>query len=316
MTVQKAAATSCLIAALVSVGFADDAAKPDAKATSAIIAETATISVHQRQVLDADIERAIQLIDNKNIETLIDDYFPIGDLQRLRSQKQSLADMAKTLQRRPEMLVFLKEQLELARKGVWDGNADEVTAYLNAETSDTEQPASLPAVNATPHVGIAKGYGMEFPVVLKTAVAELKAKKYETFLVAMLPLSEVARLDQSSQLDVTAAIFETHPEMAAAMISDLEAIAKLNPQPKGSLVSVPLPSPISGESPREIRFQLVAGNWRFFDQTSEVQKTLVPILKSEPKVAVSNTGAGAALEFERIRDHWRIKRLPNPPIRR
>jgi hypothetical protein len=94
------------------------------------------------------------------------------------------------------------------------------------------------------------------------------------------------------------------------MLADLEAIVKLDLKPEGGLVRLALSGRNKGETKREVRFQQVAGSWRFFDQSTEIQARQDALLRVEGQQASASGTSRPILKFERIREHWRLRELP------
>ena len=264
------------------------------------------LSGAQRKVLEDDIDRAIKLLQEKQMATFFEDYSPVEGLRMMRAEKLDAKKIDRSINH--DHVASLVTLLQQAKAGLFAGDDNEV-AVLQKLSDEPVKPEPIPIAQPLQDVKEVTGYGADFPKALAAGIADLKAKKFEAFLQAMLPASEVARLVQTDQLKMTASVFTLYPEMATAMIADLEAISQKKPQPEKELVTVKLPGQIPESAEREIRFQLSGGHWRFFDQAQEMDATLHPLLDSQEKIDAF-VAPIPILTFERIRDHWRIKDWP------
>lgn len=263
------------------------------------------ISAAQRKVLEDDLDRAIQLLKDNQHATFMNDYIPLDELREFRSEKLDLNEVARQIQTNQTVGARHIALLQSARAGLFQGNDDEVV-IVPAPTPDELKPEPIPVFSPLREVKDLKGYGSDFPKALTAGIADLKAKKFSEFVSSMLPASEVGRLNQTEQLEMTASLFTLYPEMATAMIADLEAIAKMKPAADGDLVKVTLKGDGRDAESREIRFQLSGGHWRFFDQALEMDDTIRPLLSGQATIASEIP----ILIMERVRDHWRIKQWP------
>ncbi len=264
------------------------------------------ISEAQRLVLKADLDRAIQLLKENQQVTFLNDYTPLDDLREMRSEKKDLNEVARRMQSNKRAGAELIALLQRARDGQFEGNDDEVN-IVPVPSPDDLQPELIPVAQPLRKVTDLKGYGSDFPKALAAGIADLKAKKFGEFMGSMLPASEVGRLNQTDQLEMTASIFTLYPELSTAMIADLEAVAKLNSKVVGNLVQVTLKGDAPDAESREVRFQLSGGHWRFFDQALAMDDTVRPLLEGQAKF---ESILEPILVMERVRDHWRIKQWP------
>lgn len=270
-----------------------------------------TISKEQRAILLEDVTRAQTLLKADKIEQFIEDYYPIN-LVRPARQRQVIGNMANDLRRSKAVLKRMEKKLEQCQSGTIEGNDTDVT-FMPGTEPPTAKPAEEPVVKAPsvkPAIPTLPGYGKELLPALALASADLKAEKFPEFVEKMLPVTEVARLTASEQLESTAQVLTDNPKMVQSMLADMAEIAQLKPKSVGNLVQVTLPGRSKGETPREIRFQLVGGSWRFFDQSSEVETQVGMLLEKAEKQEANPGALGAVLKFERIRDHWRLLELP------
>ncbi len=258
-----------------------------------------------KEMLLKDIENALSLLKDDKVEQFIEDYYPI-DMSRKLRQLDRLANAANDLRRTKSILKRFETKLTKCQTGVMEGTNNDVT-FMPVEGAVEEAAAATPPSAVDTPV---KGYGGDLKKGLQLAIADLKAKKYDVFLQQMLPVSEVARLNENELVTETALVFEQNSMLAAAMIADLESLAKLPLKADGDTVTATLLGRDKNETKREVRFQKVGGSWRFYDQITETQ-TQIEQLSARAEKQQSNPAAfEPILKFERIREHWRLVELP------
>ena len=244
-----------------------------------------------KQSLLVEVERAIQLIESDQIEPLIDEFFPTESVRTLRKEG-SLTEAAKSLKDRGDAIPNLLSRLEQCRTGLTEGNDWDIQFVPNLAGAEAPNPAAM-----------VEGYGDDFRQVLERGGADLKAGKYEEFLTSVLPLAEVLELKRTDQLEAVAEQFRTYPALVASMSADFEAMSQTQAQPEDGAIRLGLSGSSDDEGTREVRWQLVGGSWRFFDQTTEAKDRIKQVEKDAGLVR-------AILKFERVRDHWRLTELP------
>ena len=281
-----------------------------ATAAGVPVAAEETISKEQRAILLEDVTRAHTLLKTDGIEQFIEDYYPIN-LVRPARQRQVIGNMANDLRRSKATLKRLEKKLEQCQAGTINGNDSDVTFMPPAEPAPAKPAVVAPVVKPVVQVAPAPaGYGKELLPALTLASADLKAGKFKVFVEKMLPATEVARLTTSEQIETTTQVLTDNPEMVKSMLADMAEIAKLKPKAVENLVQVTLPGRTKGETPREIRFQLVGGSWRFFDQSSDVHAKREVLMEKAGNMEANPGAFEPVLKFERIREHWRLLELP------
>ena len=262
---------------------------------------------HQAMLLK-DIEHALSLLKDDKVEQFIEDYYPIDMARKLR-QLNRVTNAASDLRRTKSVLKRFESKLTKCQAGTIEGTNHEVLFMPATEPAAAEVPAT-PAAPVKPVEPDLKGYGGDVTKALQLAIADLKAKKYDAFIQQMLPVSEVVRLNEYELVAETALVFEQNPALAAAMIADLEALAKLPLKAVGDTVTATLVGRDKNETKREVRFQKVGGSWRFYDQVTETRTQIEQLSARAEKMQSNPAAFEPILKFERIREHWRLVELP------
>jgi len=146
----------------------------------------------------------------------------------------------------------------------------------NRSTTSSDQAATGDAT-------ISEGYGDDLSTVIQLAIADLEAQKYADFVQKIIPDS--ARCAMVSGESNGEVISQLHPEsqLVVLMLADLKSLQTLEPEINGATAIYRLPPftasggfPAAISSPnaplprdREIRFSLMGGSWKFFDNSSD-----------------------------------------------
>lgn len=257
-----------------------------------------------KESLMKEIDRAIQLIQDDKIEQLVEDYYPY-ETYRVVRKRSAIKNFAADLRLSKALLRQLQSRLVACRQATLSGNNDEVQFLPVIEE---EGKVAKTGPEPLPELPQIDGYGSDFGAVLKKSISDLKAENYEEFLTRILPLRVLQTLTEQGTLEMAAEQYKTNPQLAKLMLADLEAIAKAPAKPAKDLIQLTLLGRNQFEAPREIRFQLSGGSWRFFDQATEIrtEQNLVIANAEVPR----DSHAESILTFERIRDHWRLVELP------
>lgn len=156
--------------------------------------------------------------------------------------------------------------------------------------------------------GIA-GYGDQLPAVIKLALADLAAGESEKFAAKMFPPSTTAMIKTENRWDHVVKQLATGTAQCVAMQKDLQLIEALEPKIDGNTAIYTLdriatafqsgvtrtrlgaprrtPWPVakqpatSVDGKREIRFSLVDGHWRFYDNTSQLAARVAEALNQK-----------------------------------
>jgi hypothetical protein len=223
-------------------------------------------------VLALDFERLRTAADSADLATFVETFYPAGSRQSPRSVNENKA------------IALMWALMHATPTFSADGREATFRVAPDFEPGDT------------PSVPEATGYGSDLEVALQSAIDSLEAGAIPEFVGNMFPLTELNRLrdnaDAQVHLDTRLQVF---PAMAEAMKAELQECLDAGISQGEAIAEVIL---VKGRrTPRVVRFQLVGGNWRFYD----------------PGVLLGDSSADA--EFETVTlvhdgTFWRLKEIP------
>lgn len=251
--------------------------------------------------LQSSLDRAIELLAAENYEGYIEEFYPVDEYRRLRSGRR-LTDEARHLAALPRFQERMLNVYRIARESEprWsDGGA---IARFSINLTAHEEPTE-PAVTEepqTPAIPDVAGWGDDLDQVLASALAALNEEDYESFVEHIFPANEVVHMQSNDGMELLILKLETYPEMVEAMQRDLEQCQSAAGASDGDVAEFTLTE--GRRNPQTVKFQLVGGNWRFFD-------SITPVREAATLVASSAGGDGddiVTIEMERIGREWRL----------
>ena len=271
------------------------------------------------EALDADLKEAISMLQQKKLNFLMHDFLPPGfaaqfEFTELRRRSQQRNSPAQPILPN-EVAVDLAAHFDAALTGQRSFNRNKTLVEINyirkaVELIPDSAPDYVPTIADRPKQPVI-GLGSDLPQMLLQAAKLLDARKYDDFVNSVYPLAELARLEQEDGLERHILRITSRPEMKEAMLRDLKDVYD-SPQAatvRGSLAEVNLPALVPGDAPRTVKFELIDGNWRFFDggrSTREEQKQLVE--KSAGGYTLPGSKGSMVLSYSD--GSWRLIAMP------
>lgn len=250
--------------------------------------------------LQASIDRAIELLEAENYTGYIEEFYPVEEYRRLRTGRR-LTDEARHLAALPRFQERMLTALRAAREAEprWsDGGA--IARYTINLTAIAEPAEPAPEQPDSPPIPDVAGWGDDLDQVLTSALAALNADDYETFVTHIFPAPEVVHMQSGDGMDLLLLKLETYPEMIEAMQRDLEQCQSASRTSDGDVTEITLTE--GRDNPQTVKFQLVGGNWRFFD-------SITPVREEAAWAASQGSSDGddvLTIELERIGREWRF----------
>ena len=259
-----------------------------AATTSEISSVPQTAAETPEEALDADLKEAISMLQQKKLNFLMHDFLPPGFAAQFEFSEQRRRSQRRDSQPQPilpnETVADLAAHFEAALTGQRTFNRNKTLVEINyirkaVELIPDSAPDYVPTIADRPKQPVI-GLGSDLQQMLLQAAKLLDARKYDDFVNSVYPLAELARLEQEDGMERHIMRITSRPEMKEAMLRDLKAVYD-SPQAvtvSGSLAEANLPALVPGDAPRTVKFELIDGNWRFFDggrSTREEQKQLV-----------------------------------------
>lgn len=175
------------------------------------------------------------------------------------------------------------------------------------------------------------GYGDDLAVVLESAIRDLENRDLESFIGRLFSAGELGRLKQNGGKARLIDQVNSRPEMIEQMLRELKAAQEVAPEINFAntlatfMVSIPAPvtktrtrrrtrsfarrvaRPVARPD-KELRFQKVAGSWRFYDNSTPVRREMArQALRQPPELEYDTTVEGpAVLLMEKVGAGWRI----------
>lgn len=290
-----------------------------APAATVPVATAPSEKLTREQVLEADLQEAIDMLAKKKYLILLYDFLPPGPAMQVM-QVQDLARTRGPDQRPqwslpPESAALLLGQLKAANEGQKTFNRTKTLVQIDyiikpAEQVPPKPPQDLPTMATKPQ-GDVSGLGSELADVLVAAVKLLEEDQIEKFVRAMYPIPELARLTNYDETQKLLLRFSSNPDMKAAIIRDLSAMQAMTPERNGNVATFTMPPLINGDSERIVKLELVGKDWRFFDSAAE-KRPLYQQLIQTPVSGYTIPGSAGVLmlKWYAEEESWKLVTVP------
>ncbi len=248
------------------------------------------------------IDRAIELLEDDDFEGYIEEFYSVEEYRRLRTGRR-LTDEARHLASLPGFKDRMLTALRAARESEprWTNEAGVARFSINlTEIEEPADPAEATSPTTEPAIPDVAGWGDDLDQVLTSALSSLNDEDYATFVERIFPAAEVVQMQSSDGMDLLLLKLETYPEMAEAMQRDLEQCQSARAEIEGDVAEFTLTE--GRQNPQTVKFQLVDGNWRFYD-------SITPVREEAAAFAAEAGGDGddiLTIELERIGNEWRL----------
>lgn len=327
---------------------------------SAKVSERAGRSVwfKEEQEIHAAIEEAVRLLDKNDYEAYAHRYMPINQFREIRvlmgtDQGYSaiveavngkggvpFVELLKNFQGGKIKIIEGGEAAQIfpvearAKVSAPEGEVSANGAIPEAEREIRIPELKLPALTADEGGNSQQGYGGDLLAAIGRGIQSLEEGKYEEFVDNMYPLGELARLQERGGRERLLERLKKDGPLVLAMVQDLKrcqtAVLTYDRNNQEATILIRGSGTVQNESKegvtmsyprgRAIMFQLVRGNWRFFDETSVAYKKIQSELKRSPVEIAAKLPTekkpekipSQVLQMEKIGDEWRIQSLTKP----
>lgn len=248
------------------------------------------------------IDRAIELLEADDFEGYIEEFYSVEEYRQLRTGRR-LTDEARHLAALPGFKDRMLTAFRAARESEprWTNEAGVARFSINLTAlAEPAPPAEATAPAAELEVPDVAGWGDDLDQVLSSALSSLNDEDYATFVERIFPAAEVVHMQSSDGMDLLLLKLETYPEMPEAMQRDLEQCQSERAVIDGDVAEFTLAD--GRENPQTVKFQLVGGNWRFYD-------SITPVREEAAAIAAEAGGDGddiVIIELEQIGNEWRF----------
>lgn len=258
------------------------------------------------QTAEEALADAIACLEKKDFRRFFEYHLPVETLRDLR-EHATLADAARSFEAADEMRVRLLTLLKSLRDVKPTYDADRLVATFQlVDKGAAGPPYEPPAMDPTQKV---PGYGDDLSTVLEKGMKALEAGEHRKFVENLYPADEVRRLKKDeARFEQLLQQLKDQPAMAKQMAADLKELQGKTIQIDGqkNTATIHLRDTGARTQARIVKFELVDGSWRFFDETPKFFKEIVRQSKLTP------VGQVTTIEFERLGDRWRMVQFPLP----
>jgi hypothetical protein len=273
----------------------------------------------------ADVQRvireAIAALEGGDIARYFEAYGPVDQFRSLRDSgrlKSIRLSFTATQSLIASLKPFRNGEIRVDRDGLL-ARVTPLADNPDKAGAEPEEPNPLAAVASPQDDKVALvGYGDDLSQVLKAGLAALESGEIESFIDHLFPAGELGRLEANNGKTKLVARLKKQPELIEQMRRDLKAGLEAPTQFNAAktLASITLPPAADDPvpAPRIVKFQKLAGSWRFFDNSTPLREEMVRQSRLlSPKLSYPvSPGDVHELLLEKIGSDWRILRMPNP----
>ncbi len=266
------------------------------------------------QSLEEKLKAVIAELEKGDSASGLDDFLS-ADSSKTNSISKRITDDPAEKKR----LLRVLKKFEQAKVHLSD-QSDTAMFIVSLKKEETKGLRPPKVITRTKEVTI-DGYGDNLKAALHKGIDDLAKDKFQNFIRSIYPTEEVQRLIHQQQETPLISRLKTYPILYVELIREFQVLLELKPEPvemEGrTVVSFKLPAdpkwkkrlgPIGKRMPdqtaREVRFELVDGNWRFFDGDKNLRKEMKRQQMGLP------AGGGITLEWKRTDSGWRISSVP------
>jgi hypothetical protein len=283
-------------------------------------ASTAKSSPNHSDEIVKDLDEAIRILEKGDFKLFLELYAPVEALRKLRQQNlvdRAAAGMAGQPQSTRKLIATFKALKSTPPKFDRSGGL----AVLEFDP----RPHGIDEIPGELHLPASEGQkltqlGSDLKVVLKQASKLLDDGDYKEFVEGLFPASEIARLKTPGAMQELLLLFQRGPDSAPfveggkrmtgsplliSLKADLALLQTMTPEvaEQGKLAVFHIDAK-PDQPARDIKFQLVEGSWRFFDNAERITNELSAQSKLKPRSAV------VVVQMERVGGNWRFIELP------
>ncbi len=265
------------------------------------LAQPAVLRADAKADIKTDLTEAAKLLKEKKFRLFLEKFAPVEELRMMREQGIILR-IDPIFASNPEIIPTLLKMIEGAKAHEPQVDASEGLATFEFEEAGTAAEVPTPAKPVAEKKPGA-GFGGDLKVVIAKAIAALKEKEYASLAEKVFPTPVAASLGGPGQVETLAAQMELVPELPKKMLEDLEALKALTPVLNaGKNVATYTLKGSDGPS-RQIKFQKVGADWRFFDGTTAVQGEIAKLGTLKPPAEM------VQIQMEKVGGNWRFVRF-------
>ena len=263
-------------------------------------------------LLQADLREALSLLQQKRFRMLAHDFLP-HTFTAQREYKMSQGSGGPEVYAMSDAMVAeLTSHLNAALSGETFYNRNRSLVEISyvrkpVEIAPETMPGMLRSFGDRPS-GKISGLGSDLLTALTSAVKMLEAGKTREFVEHIFPLPELAQISDGVSFRRYVERMKASPQMVEAMIRDLQQAAKGDIKISGNSAQVTVPGLSGNTSGRILKFELVEGNWRLYDNGEKRAE--------HRRLATAKIGSltteerRSSMMLMRYQDNWRLISMP------
>lgn len=302
---------------------ASSTASSSTASSSAPSSNTASPESTDEGDVRAALANMLKLVQADQFEQFVRYHGPIPVVNRMIQQPAASSVGSMSPSQKLAMVSFLK--------GLRSGNVAIKSPYTAIVSSGSLEPEVVPATNIeqpNPYAGnpaTTAGYGSDLKQAITAGIADLHAGTAEPFLLKMLPPATTDMMKKSGRWAYSVDLMAPDSAHHRSMLSELQALSELEPEITENTASFELPRNVfvPGRRPqsnfkdgvRTIRFSLVDGHWRFFDNTTEHRAAVSAAFSRdipEMKIEAKQKTPGGLTQLVKVGSDWRLTTMPRP----
>lgn len=266
------------------------------------------------QSLEEKMKAVIAELEKSDADSNLDDFLS-ANFDKANSIARRISDNPSEKER----LLRVLKKFEQAKVHLSD-RSDTAMFIVSLEKEEAKALRPPKIVTQTKQVTI-NGYGDNLKAALRKGIEDLEKEKFQNFIRSIYPTAEVQRLIHQQQETPLISRLKTYPILYMELIREFRVLLELKSVPvemEGrTVVSFNLPADpkwkkrlgplgkgIPDQTAREVRFELIDGNWRFFDGDKKLRQQMKRQQMGLP------AGGGISLEWKRTKQGWRISSVP------
>jgi hypothetical protein len=259
--------------------------------------------------LQKDVAEAISLLEKGEVAKFLDWYLPLKDLESIRKQT-TVEEAAKEVKAQGYDKKLLERLREMKKSEVefLDNDKSKARLVANAKTEESDESSfSLPDP-AEEKIPQYDGFPGELKEAIAAAIKALEAGEHKKFVENMFPESELSLIKSDEGMKAVLDCLKEHPQMAEQMAADFKSLQTLTPKYNAEKTTATLELHPGTKQARTILFEK-AGTWRMANSAKQIRAEVYK--QSRQKPVGIQIQATPTPQWIRIRDHWRLAKLPD-----
>lgn len=258
--------------------------------------------------LPLELLSALAYLDDGDFTGFVEQYYPPEHVRRLREMPGGVAGFTEEWAKHPTDVETLQTYVRFCSRHPAAEERGGTLARFDVPTEE-DSPANAAADKVPP------GLGDDLEVVLKSAISLLETGNLRGFVLNLFPEPEARRLQGSADLEDLILVLNDQQAMVSTMLADLITLQTLTPTVADGVAGFKqVVATARGDRIHTVRFQLINGNWRFYDNVSAARSRIDQFSPA----ALDIDRDRPVVRWEMLGSRWRLHSLdflrPNSPL--